>query len=218
MINEVLRDYLNKFVIAYINDILIYSPDYTSHVKQVCLVLEKLLQNQLYVKGEKCEFHTKQTSFLGYHISEQGVSMDDRKVNAVLQWPRPQTMKELQKFLGFVNFYRRFICNYSTVAAPLTLLTKGGKRKLAWNDNAESTFKKLKETFPTAPILRHPDPESQFIVEVDASDTGVGAVLSQRTGQTQRLHPVAYFSKKLSSGREKLRCGKSGAPCSKVGS
>ena len=103
-INDVLRDMLGQYVIAYLDDILVYSPDFESHVKNVRTVLQRLLQNNLYLKGEKCEFHLQSVAFLGYIISQQGVVMDDQKVEAVIQWPVPKTVKELQRFLGFANF------------------------------------------------------------------------------------------------------------------
>ncbi|KAL0148230.1 hypothetical protein M9458_056462 [Cirrhinus mrigala] len=182
-INEVFRDLLKKYVIAYIDDILIYSKSEVEHVDHVRTLLSRLLENQLYIKAEKCEFHVKQTSFLGYNISHEGVKMDETKVKAVTEWPQPNTVKELQRFLGFANFYRRFIHNYSMVSAPLTTLLKGKPSKLRWTEEASNFFATLKERFTTAPILKHPDPDLPFIVEVDASDCGIGAVLSQRHGQ-----------------------------------
>ncbi len=129
-INEIFRDLLNQCVMAYIDDILIYSKSEPEHIQHVKTVLSRLLDNQLYIKSEKCEFHVKQMSFLGYNISHQGVEMDDSKVRAVTDWPQPTTVKELQRFLGFANFYRRFIRNYSLIASPLTSLLKGKPSKL----------------------------------------------------------------------------------------
>ena len=185
-INDVLRDMLGQFVIAYLDDILVYSPSQESHVRYVQAVLQRLLDNNLFLKGEKCEFHLQSVSFLGYIISSQGVTMDDHKVDAVVQWPKPSSIKELQKFLGFTIFYRRFIRNFSSIEAPLTFLLKGNPKKLLWTEQADQAFQHLKQTFTTAPILKHPDPTQPFVVEVDASETGVGAVLSQRTGSPQK--------------------------------
>ncbi|KAI2664083.1 Transposon Tf2-6 polyprotein [Labeo rohita] len=198
-INEIFKDLLNKYVIAYIDDILVYSKSAEEHVHHVRTVLTRLLKNQLYVKAEKCEFHVPQTSFLGYHISHQGVKMDTAKVQAVTEWPQPSTVKELQRFLGFANFYRRFIRDYSMVAAPLTSLLKGKPSKLTWTKLASQAFAALKERFTSAPILKHPDPNLPFIVEVDASDCGIGAVLSQRHGHPSKLYPCAFFSRKLTA-------------------
>ncbi len=121
---------------AYIDYILIYSKSEPEHIQHFKTVLSRLLDNQLYIKAEKCEFHVKQTSFLGYNISHQGVEMDDSKVRAVTDWPQSTTVKELQRFLGFANFYRCFIRNYSLIASPLTSLLKGKPSKLKWTEEA----------------------------------------------------------------------------------
>ncbi|KAK3532860.1 hypothetical protein QTP70_000258 [Hemibagrus guttatus] len=180
MVNEIFRDLLNQCVIAYIDDILIYSSTQEDHVRHIRTVLTHLLQNQLYVKLDKCEFHQTTLTFLGYVLSPGGLGMDQSKVQAVTDWPVLTTIKELQCFLGFANFYRHFIRNYSTVARPLTSLLKGKPRKLAWPDPAQGAFVRLKSSFTLAPILRHPDPAIPFVVEVDACSCRIGADLSQR--------------------------------------
>ncbi len=114
-----------------------------THVKHVRAVLKRLIQHQLYAKIQKCEFHQTQISFLGYVISSEGVTMDDSKVQAVLNWPKPTTVKELQRFLGFANFYQRFIRSFSMVAAPLTSLLQGGKQRLNWTQASEQSFRQL---------------------------------------------------------------------------
>ncbi len=206
-INEIFQDLLNQFVVAYIDDILIYTKSEAEHINHVKVVLSRLLENQLYVKAEKCEFHVNQTSFLGYHISHDGVKMDGLKVQAVTEWPQPTTVKELQRFLGFANFYRRFIRHYSTVASPLTSLLKGKPTKLRWTKEATEAFIALKERFTSAPILKHPEPCLPFVVEVDASNCGIGAVLSQRHGQPGKLHPCAFFSRKLTAAERNYDVG-----------
>ncbi|KAL0162325.1 hypothetical protein M9458_041721, partial [Cirrhinus mrigala] len=188
-VNEVFRDMLNQCVIVYIDDILIYSNSYPEHVQHVRTVLKRLISHQLYAKEEKCDFHQSRISFLGYIISPEG---------AVLNWPRPSTLRELQRFLGFANFCRRFIRNFSTVAAPLSAMVKNGTTRLTWSPAALQAFGDLRQRFSTAPILHHPDPDKPFVVEVDASSTGVSAVLSQRQGEPPKLFPCAYFSHKLS--------------------
>ncbi|KAL0185666.1 hypothetical protein M9458_017336, partial [Cirrhinus mrigala] len=188
-INEVFRDMLNRWVIVYIDDILIYSNSLSEHICHVRAVLQRLITHQLYAKEEKCEFHQDKVSFLGYIISADGVAMDERKVSAVLRWPRPNTLKELQRFLGFANFYRRFIRHFSSVAAPLTTMVRRGTSRLAWSQPALQAFDDLRRRFSTAPILHHPDPDRPFIVEVDASSTG---------GEPAKMFPCAYYSHKLS--------------------
>ncbi|KAI2666700.1 Transposon Tf2-6 polyprotein [Labeo rohita] len=206
-VNEVFRDMLNRWVIIYIDDILIYSNSVTEHVQHVRAVLQRLIEHQLYAKLEKCEFHQERITFLGYVISPEGVAMDDSKVNAVRSWPRPKTLKELQLFLGFSKFYRRFIRNFSTMAAPLTSMIKQGNTRLTWSPSAAQAYDELRQRFTTAPILHHPDPNLPFLVEVDASSTGVGAVLSQRQGQPPKTFPCAFFSHKLSPAEQNYDVG-----------
>ncbi|KAL0153965.1 hypothetical protein M9458_050722 [Cirrhinus mrigala] len=133
--------------------------------------------------------------------------MEHNKVSAVSQWKEPQTIKEIQRFLGFVNFYRRFIKNFSLLATPLTSMLKGSKKTLQWNSDAREAFQRLKQAFTSAPVLQNPDPNKPFVVEVDAADTGVGAVLSQWSGEPLALHPCAYYSKKLTPAEQNYGIG-----------
>ena len=196
LVNDVLRDFLNRSVFVYIDDILIFSRNQEEHCQHVRQVLQRLLENKLFVKAEKCEFSVTSVSFLGFIIESGQVRTCPEKVSAVTDWPIPNSRKKLQQFLGFANFYRRFIRNYSRVAAPLTRLTSPAL-PFAWTPGAETAFSDLKRLFSSAPILIQPDPSRQFIVEVDASDTGVGAVLSQRSASDEKIHPCAFFSRRL---------------------
>ena len=193
--NDVLRDMINRFVFVYLDDILIFSRNPQEHKEHVRRVLQRLLENRLFVKAEKCEFSCMKTSFLGYIISTGNVSMDP-EVRAVEQWPKPTDRKALQRFLGLANFYCRFIRNYSFIAAPLTRLTST-KVRFDWEPQVDA-FNRLKERFNSAPILVHPDPERQVIVEVDASNTGVEAILSQHSAGDSKVHPCAFYSHRLS--------------------
>ncbi|KAI5606732.1 hypothetical protein C0J50_7543 [Silurus asotus] len=205
--NEVLRPYLQRFVMVYIDDILIYSRNLEEHHTHVRQVLGALRSHHLYLNLSKCEFHRPQTRFLGYVISFRGIQMDEGKVKAVWDWPIPETIKELQRFLGFANFYRRFIQGYSRIAAPLTSLLRGKARTLKWTPEAQEAFHELRRRFCDAPVLRHPDPRRPFVVEVDASSTGVGAALSQWSGSPPRLHPCAFYSHKLSVAEQNYDIG-----------
>ncbi|KAK3572382.1 hypothetical protein QTP86_032681 [Hemibagrus guttatus] len=207
LINGVFQDLLGKGVIAYIDDILVYSKSLEEHVLHVREVLSRLQRHHLYVKLEKCKFHRTTVTFLGYMISRRGMEMDMVKARAVTDWPTPTTVRELQRFLGFANFYRRFIRNYSSVAGPLTSLLRGKPKRLAWTDQARAAFQQLKECFTSAPILRHPDPDLPFVVEVDASSSGLGAVLSQHHGEPGKLHPCAYYSRKLTAAEANYDVG-----------
>ncbi|KAI2664082.1 Transposon Tf2-6 polyprotein [Labeo rohita] len=206
-VNDVFRDMLNRWVIVYIDDILIFSNSYSEHIQHVRAVLKRLIHHQLYAKEEKCQFHQEKISFLGYVISPEGVAMDETKVTAVRNWPQPKTLKQLQRFLGFSNFYRRFIRNFSTVAAPLTSMVKKGSARLSWSPEALHAFHDLRLRFSSAPVLKHPDSQLPFLVEVDASSTGVGAILSQRLGEPPRTFPCAFFSHKLSPAERNYDVG-----------
>ncbi|KAK3566461.1 hypothetical protein QTP86_033942 [Hemibagrus guttatus] len=207
LINGVFHNLLGKWVIAYIDDILVYSNSPEEHVRHVREVLSRLQRHHLYVKLEKCEFHRTTVTFLGYVISQRGVEMDAVKVRSVTEWPAPTTIRELQRFLGFANFYRRFIQNYSTVAGPLTSILRGKPKRLSWTDQARVAFQQLKDCFTSAPILWHPDPDLLFVVEVDASSSGLGAILSQRHGEPGKLHPCAFYSRKLTAAEANYDVG-----------
>ena len=195
LVNDVLRDMINVFCVIYLDDILIFSKNLSDHVQHVRMVLRRLLENRLFVKAEKCEFHVESVEFLGHIIHQGKVSTDPKKVDAVRNWPAPQSRKDLQRFLGFANFYRRFVRGFSSVAAPLTLLTSP-LVEFTWGAVQEAAFCALKSALVTAPVLAHPDVTKPFFVEVDASDTGLGAVLSQK-GEGGKLHPCAFYSRKL---------------------
>ncbi|KAL0194856.1 hypothetical protein M9458_008428, partial [Cirrhinus mrigala] len=162
---EVLREFLHHFVIVYIDNILIYSKSEAEHHHHVAEVLQRLREHQLYLKAEKCSFHQRSVQFLGYIIDHHGVRMDEGKVEAVVSWSKPNSIKELQRFLGFVNFYRRFIKGYSHITNPLTNLLKGHPKTLNWTTEATTAFETLKKAFTQAPLLTHPDPDLPFIVE-----------------------------------------------------
>lgn len=167
-------------------------------------MIAKLLAAKLFIKLLKCEFHQAHLDYLGYHISGEGVKMDPKKVQAVLDWQAPTTGKQLQCFLGFANFYHQFIPAFAQVALPLTdlLRTKHLTRKaqpgqlVAWTPECQRAFETVKTLFSQEPILKHPDPTLPFIVQADASDVAVGAVLLQKTPDGD-LHPCAYTSHKL---------------------
>ena len=159
MMNHVLSDVLDVGVLAYMDDILIYAKTKEEHDRLVKEVLKKLQQNQLAVSPEKCVWKAKEVEFLGYIIGRDGIKMSTGKVETILSWKTPNSLTEVQSFLGFANFYRRFIKDYSRVARPLTELTKKeiGKN-WSWNEEAGAAVRKLKHRFTTAPILAHFDP------------------------------------------------------------
>jgi len=198
MMNHVLSDILDIGVLAYMDDILVYAKTEEEHDRLVKTVLGRLQNNGLAISPEKCIWKAEKVEFLGYVTGRNGISMSQDKVEAVLSWERPTSLKEVQSFLGFANFYRRFIQSYSQVARPLTELTKKKEdRQWSWNPEAEKAFEDLKKRFTTAPILNHFDPSKPVIIETDASDFAIGAVLSQ-WDEENRLHPIAFHSRKFS--------------------
>lgn len=161
-------------------------------------MLQRLLQNKLFVKAEKCEFHKPLVSFLGLVLAEGEIRINPEKVSAVVEWATPSSHKEVQRFLGFANFYRKFICNYSTIATPLHDLYSP-HRPFVWSPKCEAAFQGPKKSFTSTPVLILSDPSQQFVVELDASDIGVGVVFSQVSSKDGKMHPCAYLSKKPSS-------------------
>lgn len=195
MVNEQLHEYLDVFVVAYLDDILIFSKSQAEHETHVRKVLEKLRGAGILLKPEKCEFHKEELEFLGFIVGTHGVRMNPKKVEAVLDWPTPRTVKEIQSFLGFANFYRRFIEGYSRISAPLTELTRK-ERQFDWTPRAQEAFEELKERFTRAPVLAVFNPELEITVETDASDFAIGACLSQKQ-KDGTLRPIAYYSRKM---------------------
>ncbi len=197
LMNDIFRDYMDEFVVVYLDDILIFSKDQEIHDKHVQLVFATLRKHGLYAKLEKCEFDKSSVAFSGYVISPDGIFMDKSKVETIQCWATPSSVKDIQRFLGFANFYRRFIKGYSKIAALLITLTCKDK-PFSWNPTAQAAFDTLKMAFTSAPILIHPDLTRPFIVETDASDFALGAILSQ-FGIDGLLHLVAFYSRKLTS-------------------
>ena len=193
-IGNLLKDLVDIGVLVYIDDILIYSETMEEHERLVKEVLRRLQDNGLAAAPDKCEFHKSKLAFLGFIISDQGVEMSEDKLREIRDWETPKNVKDVQAFLGFANFYRRFIKDYSRIAKPLTDLTKSGIT-FEWPIECELAFRSLKEAFTQAPILKHFDPELPIQIEADASDFALGAVLSQY--HEPRWHPVAYHSRKM---------------------
>jgi len=194
-LNDVLRDCLDTVVVIYLDDILIYSPDEESHASHVRQVLQRLADAQLQVNLDKCQFHVTKVEFLGYVISPEGISMDPAKVEAIVNWPVPKCVRDIQVFLGFANFYRRFIKNFSARVAAITRFLKKNVA-FAWDTPAQEAFDKLRKTFTSAPVLAHFDPAKPCCIEPDASKYGLGAVCSQ-PDENGVLHPIAFYSRSL---------------------
>lgn len=197
MMNTILSDLIRKGqVMVYLDDILIFGNDKKEHRKLVREVLQRLKDNDLYAKAEKCFFEKSSIDYLGMIISKGHVEMDPKKVSGVLEWPVPAKVKHVQAFLGFANFYRRFIKDFAKIVRPLTELTKKNK-EWTWGESENEAFETLKKAFTTAPILRIPDDTNPFRLSTDASNFAIGAVLSQLEPTDTLWHPVAFYSKSL---------------------
>ena len=196
MMNEIFAD-MEDVVVVYIDDLLIFtkSDDQEEHDRIVLEVLQRLEEHDLFVKPKKCSFQVKEVEFLGMTVSAEGIKMNDNKVQAILEWPTPKTVRGVRSFLGLANFYQRFIKDYAQVARPLNDLTKKDQ-SFEWKDSQQTVFDTLKQRFTTAPIVAFPDIDKQFRLETDASEFTTGAVLSIL--KDDKWHPVAYSSHSMS--------------------
>ena len=195
MMNKVLREFLDHGVVVYMDDILIYSENYEKHIELVKKVLARLEEHRLAISLKKSAFHLPSVEFLGYIVALEGVTMSERKVEFIKKWRSPRSVKEVQIFIGFANFYRRFIKDFSKICKPITETLKGNPKDFSWGKEQEEAFEELKHRFTTAPILAHFYPERETVVKTDASDFALGWVLSQFLDRRQ--HPVAFHSRKL---------------------
>ncbi|XP_052725438.1 uncharacterized mitochondrial protein AtMg00860-like [Vigna angularis] len=188
--NRIFRPFLDKFVVVFIDDILIYSKTHEEHEDHLRTVLGLLREKKLYAKLSKCEFWMKEVQFLGHVISADDIYVDPAKVQAVLQWERPRSVIEIRSFVGLAGYYRWFIEGFSKIVAPLTQLTRKDQ-PFAWTDRCEVIFQELKQRLTNAPVLVVPDTGKYFEVFCDASYHGLGCVLMQY----RRV--VAYVSRQL---------------------
>jgi len=196
-VNTIFADMLDVCIVVYLDDILIYSEDMESHQQHIREVLHCLWLHGLFAKPEKCEFHSDSVEYLGYRLSPDGLTMSLDKIQTISDWPEPRKVKDIQSFLGFANFYRQFIFNYSDIVVPLTQLTQ---KDAPWNfsEDCQRSFNALKHAFTTAPILTHFIPDTPIIVETNASDYTVTGILSI-TCTDREIHPVAYYSRTLTA-------------------
>jgi hypothetical protein len=190
LMNSVFMAELDKFVMVFIDDILVFSKNEKVHEGHLCIVLLRLRDHQLYVKCSKCEFWLGEVPFLGHVISSEGISMDPSKVRDVLGWKPPRTVHQVRGFLGLVGYYCRFIPNFCKIAKPITNLMKKDE-KYSWNEEHDEAFQTLKKLLTTSPVLAQLDIMKSFDVYCDASGTRLGSVLMQ-DGQV-----ILYSSRQL---------------------
>ena len=194
MMNDIFRKELDQFVLAYIDDIMVYSKTAEEHLQHIRHVLEKLRHHRLYVSKKKCDFFKTKIKWVGNTISENGIGVDDSKVEAIKSWPRPSNAKQILSFLGLAGYYRDYIEHYAHIATPLSDLTKKNAT-FVWGPEQEEAFTSLIDKLCNAPVLAMPDPKLPYIINTDASEFALGAVLMQN--QESGLKVIAYYSKKF---------------------
>ena len=199
MMNTILRDGLDRFVLVFLDDILIYSRTIEEHERHIRAVLDRLRAEKFFGRIKKCDFYQTEVEYLGFDVGADGVKPSVSKVRAVAEWPTPTSVKDVRSFLGLASFYRKFIRHFSEIAAPLTDLTKKGRAEVwspeVWGEKEDTAFTNLKMAMVTAPLLQLPDFDREFTVTTDASEVSVGAILQQDFGKG--LQPVCYDSRKL---------------------
>jgi len=179
----------------YMDDILIYSKTEEEHIELVHWVLQKLTENNLCINIDKCLFHVPEVEFVGFQVGTQGIQMSQKKVEDIVNWPAPRNIKEVQRFIGFANFYRRFIQGFSSLTLPIQVLTHNGVM-WNWSEQCEKAFVVLKGKFTTAPILCHYHPKRKQQIETDASDLCKAVILSQYEPD-RPWHPLSYYNKRF---------------------
>ncbi len=195
LMNKVFMKFMDKFVVVFIDDILVYSKTPEEHAEHLRIVLGELRKHQLYAKFSKCEFWLRQVGFLGHVLTQDGIAVDLEEVKAVLDWKSPASVTDIRSFLGMAGYYRRFIEGFSTISKPMTQLLKKDK-KFEWTEACEKSFQELKRKLTTTPVLIVPDIHKNFEVFCDASRKGLGCVLMQE-GKV-----VAYASRQLRKHEE----------------
>eukprot|EP00253_Pinus_taeda_P031631 PITA_31631 len=196
LINSVFHKYLDKFVLMFIDDILIYSRNVKEREEHLRLVLQTLHEHQLYTKYSKCDFYKEQIQYLGHIITKEGIAVDPEKIRTIMEWPIPKDVADIRSFMGLEGYYRQFVEGFSRVAYPITSLQKKGKI-FKWTAECQQSFEQLKHLLTTAPVLSISDPEKDYVVCTDASKEGVGGVLMQE------WKAIAYESIKLKEHEQK---------------
>ena len=199
-ISIVLSGLTYETCLCYFDDVIIFSKDMQQHCERLSTVLQRFRSQNMRVKASKCSFGCDNVVYLGHSVSKYGIHTDPSKIKAIQDLARPSTLEELRSFLGLAGYYRRFIPRFATITSPLTELTKKGV-KFVWTENTESAFQHLKTCLCSAPILAYPNFDKPFILQTDASDFGLGAVLTQ-LDKSGHERVISYASRTL-TGRER---------------
>jgi hypothetical protein len=200
LMNDVFRPLLDRCVVVFLDDILVFSKTHEEHEQHLRQVFDLLRKNKLYAKLSKCQFGSSEIEFLGHVIGADGIKPMQDKVTAIENWTAPTNVSEVRSFLGLTGYYRRFVRGYAAIALPLNQLTKNSV-PFCWTNEAQTAFDALKKAVSTAPVLAMPNVDLPFLVTTDASNFAIGAVLSQEKGDGE--HPVAFMSKTLSETEKK---------------
>lgn len=196
LMQHILKPALNKFAMVYLDDIIIYSPNFEQHIVHLTEVFTLIRKSGLKLSPAKCQFAKTSLKYLGHVVSKSGIQVDPAKISAIEKMQEPRTCRQVRSFVGTASYYRKFIPNFSTICAPLTNLTKKTV-KFTWNDEHRESFNNIKSALIDAPILTYPDYTNLFKIHTDASNIGIGALLSQEHDGVDM--PIAYFSRKLST-------------------
>lgn len=211
LMSRILKGLHMRCCVVYLDDVLVFSSSFEQHLKDLSAVIKRITDAGLKIKGSKCEFFQKSAKFLGHVVSDKGIHTNPEYIQAVREYPTPQSTKDIERFLGLAGFYRKFIKSYSNVARPLLDLLEGrGKKKskskkplpFQWGDGQQQAFDALKDLLTTAPVLRYPDFSKPFLVRTDASGSGLGAVLCQTEEGSRTPHVIAYASRSLRKGEK----------------
>lgn len=201
LMNKAIGFDLQPNVFVYLDDIVVATKTLPEHFHLLKVIADRLKKAGLTISLEKSKFCKKQVMYLGYLLSEHGVAIDESRIQPILDYARPKTVKDIRRLMGLAGFYQKFIGNYSRITTPITDLLKKNKKKVEWTTEAEEAFNELKAALTSAPILGNPDFTKQFVIESDASDNAIGAALVQEQDGQTRI--ISYFSKKLSTTQKK---------------
>ena len=200
LMDKIMRGLQYEICLIYLDDVIVKSVTFDDHLKYLSMVFDRFRTARLKLSPKKCNIFQTKVSFLGHIVSRDGVSTDPNKIKAVTEWPRPVNVKQVRSFTGLCSYYRKFIRNFATIAKPLHKLTEKNIT-FSWDSDCEASFNSLKKALTEAPILAYPEPNGKFVLDTDASSTGIGGVLSQVQDNEERV--IGYFSRSMSKSERR---------------